>query len=490
MERNTFAHVRGRAYRCRHCFSKGKTEINTKQRMEDHVYKYHVPNDEQPFWCRLCLFRCRSKELLSKHVTTYTRHRNVMSEKGITESRQFLVCNPDPHLIGSKDIELLSKADSMNWWLFKQDKLSPKVDIVQEAVREAGIGMASCGKESEDPLDLTRGSFDSMQTESEQAAEDLRVIVERDTYVEKVEGVEEAEMETIETYVATPMLDEPLDLRVVKEKVVSGVEVKDTEDELQIEVGESLKEIVVEGEKDEGQQQVPEAKEEESVGEEHLDNRGQEEVQVRKAGKRRAQKESDRRDRARKRVRHTLKKYKSPSPSSSSSSSSSSSESDTDSDYDSREREQREKRFTDILGEMVRKTGEIIGEQVIANAALINKLQSTVDELRKEVRELREEKQACDMSKEKKKGEGEGNRDGKREERKIESTQKKDKGHDQSKDKDMRRDKIGGCKIRKIELCRGNQDYRTLGPDLSGGMTMVNSGIGGEIDIDLELLNI
>jgi hypothetical protein len=38
---------------------------------------------------------------------------------------------------------------------------------------------------------------------------------------------------------------------------------------------------------------------------------------------------------------------------------------------------------------MIRKTGNIVGEQVMANAGLIKSLQKSVDELRKEVNGLR-----------------------------------------------------------------------------------------------------
>ena len=72
---------RGRAYKCMHCEKKGK--VNTKQRIEDHVYKYHVALDEQTYWCRLCMFRSRTKVGLSSHVNTYARHKNVLIEKGL-----------------------------------------------------------------------------------------------------------------------------------------------------------------------------------------------------------------------------------------------------------------------------------------------------------------------------------------------------------------------------------------------------------------------
>jgi phage-related minor tail protein len=43
---------------------------------------------------------------------------------------------------------------------------------------------------------------------------------------------------------------------------------------------------------------------------------------------------------------------------------------------------------------MVRKTGDIVGGQVLENAKLINKLQKSVDMMRKEIAELREVKRS------------------------------------------------------------------------------------------------
>jgi hypothetical protein len=94
----------------------GKLDIiNSKQRIEDHVYKYHVPNDMQPYWCRLCLFRCRTKESLLSHVTNYARHRNVMEEKGMKLSIPYLVCSLKPHVVNSNNIEMLTKEEMMAW---------------------------------------------------------------------------------------------------------------------------------------------------------------------------------------------------------------------------------------------------------------------------------------------------------------------------------------------------------------------------------------
>lgn len=42
--------------------------------MVDHILKHHRSLDEAPHYCRLCMFRCVTKEQLQKHLTGYKRH--------------------------------------------------------------------------------------------------------------------------------------------------------------------------------------------------------------------------------------------------------------------------------------------------------------------------------------------------------------------------------------------------------------------------------
>ncbi|XP_060577575.1 calponin homology domain-containing protein DDB_G0272472-like [Ruditapes philippinarum] len=107
-----------------------------------------------------------------------------------------------------------------------------------------------------------------------------------------------------------------------------------------------------------------------------------EEEEVERGGERETKRNTDGDSRARKRVRQSLKRYRE---------SESSSSSDETSSSDEEDNSNREIRFTNILSEMIRKTGSIVGEQVIANAGLIKSLQKSVDDLRKEVKEMRSE---------------------------------------------------------------------------------------------------
>jgi hypothetical protein len=106
------SHSRGRAYRCLHCLRRGKTEVNSKARLEGHIYKLHIPNESHPYWCKLCLFWCKSNEALEQHVKTYIRHRNVMLEKGVTDSTPYLTVSDNPYFVGEHDMEALSREAS------------------------------------------------------------------------------------------------------------------------------------------------------------------------------------------------------------------------------------------------------------------------------------------------------------------------------------------------------------------------------------------
>lgn len=72
---------RGRKYQCVRCMNKGEEYFNTKSRMEGHIIKPHLGLDQIPFYCNLCMFKCRDYPTLKDHVTKFPRHRAVVNEK-------------------------------------------------------------------------------------------------------------------------------------------------------------------------------------------------------------------------------------------------------------------------------------------------------------------------------------------------------------------------------------------------------------------------
>ena len=66
---------RGRAYQCLPCFhKKGRTIDDVKGRIEEYILKNHVKPDEEPFYCRLLMFRCRSWPQLERRIFIYAPH--------------------------------------------------------------------------------------------------------------------------------------------------------------------------------------------------------------------------------------------------------------------------------------------------------------------------------------------------------------------------------------------------------------------------------
>ena len=65
----------------------------------DHIRKQHLDADQLPFYCTLCLFRCKRREELRRHVSYYNRHAaRLIDEKGnaIQDSPDVLVENLKP----------------------------------------------------------------------------------------------------------------------------------------------------------------------------------------------------------------------------------------------------------------------------------------------------------------------------------------------------------------------------------------------------------
>ena len=74
-ERIDRAKKRGIAYQCLRCEERDGTKtINIKCRIEDHILRYHLSQDQQPFFCKLCGFRCMRRDQLITHVTAYGKH--------------------------------------------------------------------------------------------------------------------------------------------------------------------------------------------------------------------------------------------------------------------------------------------------------------------------------------------------------------------------------------------------------------------------------
>jgi len=107
--------ARRRAYRCVRCSMTGLNRVNRRDRIAHHVLKYHVPLDEVPFSCTLCLFRCMDKASQVSHINNYRPHRNKAAEMGVLDHSPFLSESIKPVVLDERYMVRLSKEESAAW---------------------------------------------------------------------------------------------------------------------------------------------------------------------------------------------------------------------------------------------------------------------------------------------------------------------------------------------------------------------------------------
>ena len=127
---------KGRANSCVRCSRTGKSYIDVKSRVENHIYKYHLALDQCPFYCTLCLFRSSEKASLQQHVHTYNRHRQEAKKMGITDSTPYLQESPSPYIIGDSDYVQHSQQESLKLFLQKSKHFQSEPDLLASAINQ------------------------------------------------------------------------------------------------------------------------------------------------------------------------------------------------------------------------------------------------------------------------------------------------------------------------------------------------------------------
>ena len=137
-ELEKMAKHKGRAYECLHCSRQGKTVIDVKSRVEDHILKYHLGLDQAPFYCTLCLFRSTEKKPLLEHVFRHSRHRQEAQNKNIVDSTPYLKESQNPYKLGSADYRQLSQEESVKTFVGKmlQNQERSQQDLLGRAFDE------------------------------------------------------------------------------------------------------------------------------------------------------------------------------------------------------------------------------------------------------------------------------------------------------------------------------------------------------------------
>ncbi|MEW8615600.1 MAG: hypothetical protein AB2610_20785, partial [Candidatus Thiodiazotropha sp.] len=115
------ARKRGRAYMCVGCHTlTGERRIGEAGPMQDHVLKYHVSQDQVPFYCRLCMYRCQTRGQMEHHVRHNAKHVAMATSRGIINHEEWQVESPVPYRVGEKDLLKFSQEQSLLYYLQRQ----------------------------------------------------------------------------------------------------------------------------------------------------------------------------------------------------------------------------------------------------------------------------------------------------------------------------------------------------------------------------------
>ena len=116
----------GLGYQCLRCLSKRVQYVAEKIRVEDHIMKMHLSLDEVPFYCSLCMFKCKMSTTLDNHLVRYRRHALIAEEKKVDAAdRSCLRANTNPYQIQDTDYRKLDMDDSMVHFLLRKQGDQP-----------------------------------------------------------------------------------------------------------------------------------------------------------------------------------------------------------------------------------------------------------------------------------------------------------------------------------------------------------------------------
>ena len=115
------ARKRGRAYMCVGCHTlTGERRIGEAGPMQDHVLKYHVSQDQVPYYCRLCTYRCQTRGQMEHHVRHNAKHVAMATSRGVTNHEEWQVESPVPYQVGEKDLRKFCQEQSLLYYLQRQ----------------------------------------------------------------------------------------------------------------------------------------------------------------------------------------------------------------------------------------------------------------------------------------------------------------------------------------------------------------------------------
>ena len=111
------------------------TFIDAKYRVAEHILHKHVPLDESPYYCTLCLFQAFKWEQLLKHKKNHPRHNQLLQSQGVKECQRMYRASKKPYQMTERDMAPLSSKASRDYWATKKVAASP--DPVKSAMQAA-----------------------------------------------------------------------------------------------------------------------------------------------------------------------------------------------------------------------------------------------------------------------------------------------------------------------------------------------------------------
>lgn len=117
---------RGLAYQCLRCHMP-EVYIAERSRVEAHLWKRHLPLDQAPYFCTLCLYRSTDYRSLANHIKSFQphiNHRNSLAKEGkFLGEEMYLKASTNTHMFNynpaEPDYRQLRPVESRQYWTSK-----------------------------------------------------------------------------------------------------------------------------------------------------------------------------------------------------------------------------------------------------------------------------------------------------------------------------------------------------------------------------------
>ncbi|CAC5418225.1 unnamed protein product [Mytilus coruscus] len=139
------ASKRGLAYRCMKCLPPS-SYIGEKGRVEAHIWKHHIPLNESPFFCSLCLFRATREGEIRRHVMTFPSHllqkNKLMASNKFVGDEYYLKKSSNPYHLTPLDLVPMTHQESHDFWSTKRKRVEQPKGLQSGSVSLSPVHLA------------------------------------------------------------------------------------------------------------------------------------------------------------------------------------------------------------------------------------------------------------------------------------------------------------------------------------------------------------